>query len=107
MPPDPMLADFEGLSEFLTAVPTVAAAIAFISLVPASRGRWWTWLILIPPFAVGLILTLDLIRYSDGLSLLHRMLFPLPLVVSTASVVLWMMRRRARAKHPSVHDIGA
>jgi hypothetical protein len=80
---------FAGLFEALGALTLVLTGLALGSLVPAFRGRWWTWLLLVLPLFVGTYLVRDLVLYSEQLS-------PLPLIFGSASGVLWVIRRRVR-----------
>jgi hypothetical protein len=87
---------FAGLFEALGALTLVLTGLALGSLVPAFRGRWWTWLLLVLPLFVGTYLVRDLVLYSEQLSPTLGLLYPLPLIFGSASGVLWVIRRRVR-----------
>ena len=99
-----LLADGVSLITVLVvyAIPVGVAVPALISFFPAARGHWSALVLAVPSLLVGFAFTaamLDDARiYGFGkFDVSNYIVWPLPFVVGVASVILWAMRRRAKA----------
>ncbi|HSY18472.1 MAG TPA: Loki-CTERM sorting domain-containing protein [Candidatus Acidoferrales bacterium] len=91
-----LASSFDGMFGSLAAITGLMSLLALASLVPAARGRWWTWLLLVLPLLIGICLAGFVVLYSDQLPLALNIAFPLPLIISVASIAIWLLRRRRR-----------
>jgi len=73
----------------------VIVALVFYSFVPASRGNGSALLLAAPSLLIGLFLVSNIIidTRKDALDLFAWIICLGPLVVSVASILLWVVRR--------------
>jgi hypothetical protein len=104
-----LASDFSGMTESFFFAVLILTAIAAASIKPAKRGVWWAWWLIAFPLFFGSLLTLLLVLDFRQLPWTFRILFPIPLLVSLTSIVLWLVHRRAKRLHATAHphDVAA
>ena len=102
--PSPMIfaSNFDAFLPLLLGVPVALVGLGLISLFAAFRGHWSAVPLAAPSILVGLVLTWGIVTDSrpDQLIPVLWLLFPAPLAVGSASIILWAKRRRPRGGQP-------
>ena len=90
--------NFDGLLSFIFGIPIALVALGLLSFWPATRGHWSAPVLAAPGMLIGLFLKASLLMNSrkDLLMPALWVLFPAPLLMGVASVILWSLRRDSR-----------
>ena len=94
-----LASSFDELASILFWIGMALVALGFISFVPAARGHWLALPLAIPVACLGAVSVADIFIHSNPAMVLPEFWFTslAPLVLGTASIVLWFVRRRRAA----------
>ena len=90
--------EVEGLIPFIIGIPLLFASLVLVSFFPSARGHWSGPLLAAPAFIAGILLIF--VMFADGhpesLMPVVWLLFPMPLILSVSSFILYKRRKKQR-----------